>query len=453
MGTLADAGATMTHAVVEALSRQKTGSRDAGGWRVWDTRRAMSEIAAEVVALERVPFFSHLDEHELRQLVRCGRRGSFDAGQTVFREGDEADGMYVVLTGAVKLSRDDAEGREVQVAVFETGGFFGEPALLDGRPRAATAVAVAPCELFVLERREFLARLMSAGADSLIRVLGALSRTTREASERMWAQELARERVRAEMEVERHRSLAQLVAGVAHELNTPLGLAHTAADLIEKRCQASALAERASGDTAAQAILDDVLEAAGLLRRNVVRAHALVESFKQVSVRQLSDRVETVDVAEVVADVVGLFTLNARRANLDVRVDDCRDANAGAWSGSTSQLTQVLLNLLTNAERYAYPGDRGGAVEITLGTARLDARPAVELIVRDFGCGIAAEHRSQIFEPFFTTDRGRGGTGLGLTIVHSLVTSAMGGTIDVTSEDGGGTRVTVTLPMRRPPMS
>src|SRR3954469_20004928 len=103
----------------------------------------------EVAALERIPFFSHLDAHELREVVGCGRRCSLDAGQTVFREGDEAESMYVVLAGTVKLSRHDAEGSEVQVAVFETGGFFGEPALLDGRPRAATAVALAPCELFV----------------------------------------------------------------------------------------------------------------------------------------------------------------------------------------------------------------------------------------------------------------------------------------------------------------
>jgi signal transduction histidine kinase len=237
---------------------------------------------------------------------------------------------------------------------------------------------------------------------------------------------------------------------VAHELNTPLGLAHTAADLIENRCQATALAERASGDTATRQVLDDVLEAAGLLRRNVVRAHALVESFKQVSVRQSSDRVETVDLAEVVADVVALFELNARRAGLEVRVLDRRDPAAGPWTGSPSQLTQVLLNLLTNVERYAYPGDGGGAVEVRLGTAHLDARPAVEVVVRDFGRGIAPEHRSQLFEPFFTTGRGRGGTGLGLTIVHNLVTSAMGGAIDVDSRPGEGTTVTVTLPMRGP---
>ncbi len=405
----------------------------------------MGDIAPVVLALQRIPFFRHLDERELEGLARTGRRRACGAGETIFREGDEPDGMYVVLAGAVKLIRRDAEDGQVQVARFEAGGYFGEPALLEGRARAATAVAVAPCELVVIERAEFLARLQNAEPEVLVRALGALSRATREATERMWEQELARERVRAEMEIERHRALVQMVAGVAHELNTPLGLAHTAADMIEKRCHATALAERADGSPAARRVLDDVLEASGLLRRNVVRAHALVETFKQVSVQQLSDAVETVDVAHVVADIVSLFELNAREAQLTVRVEDRRDPDARSWTGSPSQLTQVLLNLLTNVERYAYPDGRGD-VEIALATVRSDGARAVELTVRDFGRGLTPEQRAQIFEPFFTTGRGRGGTGLGMTIVHGLVTSALDGTIAVESELGRGTAVKVTLP-------
>ena len=405
----------------------------------------MGDIAPVVLALERIPFFRHLDERELEGLARTGRRRACGAGEPIFREGDEPDGMYVVLAGAVKLVRRDAEDRQVQVARFEAGGYFGEPALLDGRARAATAMAVAPSELVVIERVEFLARLQNAEPEVLVRALGALSRATREATERMWEQELARERVRAEMEIERHRALVQMVAGVAHELNTPLGLAHTAGDMIEKRCHASALAERADGDPAARRVLDDVLEASGLLRRNVVRAHSLVETFKQVSVQQLSDAVETVDVANVVADIVSLFELNAREAQLALRVEDRRDPDARSWTGSPGQLTQVLLNLLTNVERYAYPDGRGD-VEIALATVRSDGARALELTVRDFGRGLTPEQRAQIFEPFFTTGRGRGGTGLGMTIVHGLVTSAMDGTIAVESEPGRGTAVKVTLP-------
>jgi signal transduction histidine kinase len=191
------------------------------------------------------------------------------------------------------------------------------------------------------------------------------------------------------------------------------------------------------------------LEASALVRGNVLRAHRLVESFKQVSAREASDTVETVDVAEVVQEVLELFKLNARRAHLDVTFEDHRDPADGAWTGSPSHLTQLLLNLLTNAERYAYPDGKGGAVQIHLEAASVAGRPGLELTVRDFGCGISPEHRSQIFEPFFTTGRGRGGTGLGMAIVHSIVTSALGGSIRIDSEVGRGTSVTVTFPDRK----
>jgi signal transduction histidine kinase len=175
-----------------------------------------------------------------------------------------------------------------------------------------------------------------------------------------------------------------------------------------------------------------------------------VESFKQVSARQVSGTVETVDVAHVVGDVLDLFKINARRAHLAISFADRRERPETTWTGTPSHLTQVLLNLLTNVERYAYPGGEGGAVEIELTTAAVDGRPGIELTVRDFGRGIAPEHRAQVFEPFFTTARGRGGTGLGLAIVHNLVTAVLGGTIRVDSELGAGTCVTVALPSQEP---
>jgi len=282
----------------------------------------------------------------------------------------------------------------------------------------------------------------------LVRVLAAVSRASRDTTERMWELELAHTRMRAEMEIERHRALSQMVAGVAHELNTPLGLAHASADLIERRCGTGALAECARGDPTAGAVLTDVAEACGLLRRNVTRAHALVESFKRLSVRQLSDGEERVDVATVVRDAVELFGPSARDAGLDVRIEDRRDGRAAEWTGSPGQLTQVLFNLLSNAERYAY--DAGGSVEIVIADSELDGAPAVELTVRDFGRGIAPEDRERVFEPFFTTGRARGGTGLGLSIVHGIVTSAMAGQVDVESALGEGAAVSATLPLKRP---
>ena len=402
----------------------------------------------EIAALRQVPFFAHLDVHGLEELVAAGHRLSMAPEQVVFAEGDEPDGMYILLEGRAKVLRCNGEGRQLALATFERGSFFGELALLEGRPRSATIVTLEPCELFLVKQEEFLDCLASTSPEVVVRVVAALSRMARDATERLWREELAREKLHADMRIARHRAVGQMVAGVAHELNTPLGIANTAADLIEKRLREPVMADALSRDPAVQRIADDVLEASRLLCSNVWRAHRLVESFKQVSARHVAETVETVDVADVVGDVINLFRLNARRAHLEIRFDDRRDPGDAAWTGSPSHLTQVLLNLLTNVERYAYPDGNGGPVEIELATAALAGRPGVRLTVRDFGCGIPREHASQIFEPFFTTGRGRGGTGLGLAIVHNLVTAVLAGTIRVDSDRGAGTAVIVTVPSK-----
>ena len=95
-------------------------------------------------------------------------------------------------------------------------------------------------------------------------------------------------------------------------------------------------------------------------------------------------------------------------------------------------LSQVLLNLLTNVERYAYARETGGPVEIVLGQTADGRNDRFSIIVRDSGRGMAPETRDRIFEPFYTTGRSKGATGLGMAIVHNLMTSALGGTVEVT---------------------
>ena len=171
----------------------------------------------------------------------------------------------------------------------------------------------------------------------------------------------------------------------------------------------------------------------------------LVQTFKHVSVQQVVDRIETVDLSETVSDVIDLYAIEGRRAGMVVRLDDRLDPASRRWTGYPGHLGQVLLNLLSNGERYAYPAG-GGPLDVVLAAHATPSGPGFALTVADHGRGIPEADRSRIFEPFFTTGRGRGGTGLGLAIVHNLVTSAMGGTITLISEVGVGTSVTVTLP-------
>jgi signal transduction histidine kinase len=415
-------------------------------------REAPSPEALEApvrAALRTIPLFARVDAESLRALAAAGKTVELGPGEAVVREGDPAYGLYSVLSGALRVSARGAGGAEVELRRLGAGESFGELALLDGGTRSASVETLTPCRLFTLERVAFLAALPRSPA-LLAAVLAGLTEAVRTSSQRVVREELEQRTLRAEMELERYRALTQLVAGVAHEINTPLGIVSTAASVVGRRASAAALIE-AAGDPEARASLEDLRAAAALIEANVRRAHALIQSFKQLSVSQLVDTPETLSLPDTVEEIVGLFRIEARRAGLEIRVRNALpDGAAGTWVGHRGYLSQVLLNLLTNVERYAYPEGAGGAVEIEVAEAGDGKEDAFAVTVRDFGRGIAPDALPRVFEPFFTTGRGRGGTGLGMAIVHNVVTSALKGRVELTSEPGRGTAVTVTVPKTVP---
>lgn len=188
-----------------------------------------------------------------------------------------------------------------------------------------------------------------------------------------------------------------------------------------------------------------------MIERNIERAHRLVEEFKTLSVSQVSDTLEQLDLVRVVGEIVELFSINARKSGLRVVVvDQLTPAQVSTtWHGYRGRLSQVVLNLLTNVERYAYPGGTGGDVEIEVAPDAV--QDGFVLSVRDHGRGIPEADLARVFDPFFTTGRAQGGTGLGLAIVHNLVVDGLGGRVEITSESGAGTTVTIHLPTRPPP--
>lgn len=396
--------------------------------------------------LARVPLFAGLTSDDLSSIVAAGRKKTLGTGQIVFREGDPSDGLYLVLSGSVKVYKPNDDGTEVNLLIVGVSEYFGELALIDGGPRSASVESLEPCELFVLERETFVA-LLSQSPQRLASMLSNLTHAVRTTSERVFRETLQQQVIRTEMELARYRSLAQMVAGVAHEINTPLGTVNTAVSVVKRRLTAEVLGPLAN-DPKARAPLDDVHEAMELIEANIRRAHKLIQDFKKLSVGQISDTKDSLDLVAVVDEVVSLFKINAREAKLVIEARSHLAPTERAWLGYRGYLTQVLLNLLTNIERYAYPDGAGGKVEIDICSEDWRTEGAFVLVVRDFGRGIRAEHLPKVFDPFFTTGRSKGGTGLGMAIVYNIVTTALKGSIELTSVSGSGTTVTLQFPRK-----
>jgi signal transduction histidine kinase len=187
----------------------------------------------------------------------------------------------------------------------------------------------------------------------------------------------------------------------------------------------------------------DIAESLELMRRNVERANRLVQDFKKVSVSQLRDERELFDIAEAIEETVGLVLVSLKRSQVQVKFHNKLASEQKKWVGYRGFLSQVLINLLTNVERYAYPKGVGGIVDVTI---RLEDDKHYCLTVKDYGRGISKEDQARVFEPFFTTGRSIGGSGLGLAIVHNLVVNSLSGEIKFKSEEGKGTEFIVIFP-------
>ncbi len=325
-----------------------------------------------------------------------------------------------------------------EITVFHAGDTFGELALLDGNPRSATATCISPCRLFLVPQEVFLLLLGSSPA-MLTVMLRRLVTKIRYDTEQILETELEKEHIRAEQEAARRRAMSQLVAGVAHEINTPLGIANQAASLIGEILHAPG-----APPVLDKSAIEDLRDASQLILTNIERASRLITTFKSLSVAQARDVREKVSLRKLVEDTVELFSLKGRSKQLQIALEDRLGAGMSDWVGYPAILSQIVLNLLTNVERYAYPSGKPGPVEIILnGSSDGDT---FSVIVRDYGQGIDPNHLSQIFEPFFTTGRHQGGTGLGLSIVKNLVTESLGGGITIDSQPGEGTTVRMTLP-------
>jgi len=253
------------------------------------------------------------------------------------------------------------------------------------------------------------------------------------------------------IEAEKLAALGRLVAGVAHEVNNPVGISLTVASALQRRNEQFS-AEFAQGDLRRSSLTEFLRvnhEAAEQLVANLNRAAELVQSFKQVAVdRNFSDR-RQFNLRDLTEQVVTSLRPGLGKQNLSLTVDCPDDLQMNSYPGPYGQ---VLTNLFVNALAHAFPSggmtkDNPGRMEIKISPVGLDM---VELIFTDNGRGMSEDIRRRAFDPFFTTRRDQGGTGLGLHIVYNIVTGRLGGRISLTSEVGKGTQVRLQLPRIAP---
>lgn len=242
---------------------------------------------------------------------------------------------------------------------------------------------------------------------------------------------------------EKMAALASLVAGMAHEINTPVGLCVTLASHLEVITRK--LDEQYRGEGMKRATLEeylaDCLQATEMLLRNAERAAKLVGTFKQVSVDQAGEGRRVFGVRDYIGEILLSLTAKLRNCGHEIVVTGDEKLAVDGYPGAYGQ---ILTNLILNSLVHAYEPGQAGTIQIHI-EAKGDQ---LVTTYRDDGKGIPAASLPHIFEPFFTTRRNQGGTGLGLAIVYNLVTKLYGGTIACCSEPGQGTTFRVTLPLQ-----
>jgi C4-dicarboxylate-specific signal transduction histidine kinase len=241
-------------------------------------------------------------------------------------------------------------------------------------------------------------------------------------------------------------ALGSMVAGIAHEMNTPVGNARLAATSLVFRAQQMRLILD-SGKVSKADITqcaDDFVEGASLIDKSLERAADLVRSFKQVAVDQSSNRHRSYFLDAVIRENQVLLSPRLSKAAMVLTTNIPPKLEMSGYPG---ELGQVLTNLIENAMVHGYADAPGGDIFIDVD---LPMPERVRIRVRDRGCGIPEAFLSRIFDPFFTSRMGQGGSGLGLSIVYKLVTQSLAGSIAVESEVGVGTTFTVELPLHTP---
>jgi C4-dicarboxylate-specific signal transduction histidine kinase len=238
-------------------------------------------------------------------------------------------------------------------------------------------------------------------------------------------------------------SLSGMIAGIGHEVNTPVGIGVTAASHLQEKVK-EANTRFSSGQLKKTDLVDFLTvaqDSSEILLKNLNRAAALVSSFKKVAVDQVSDEKRSFYLDTYIDEVLLTLRPSLRKLDHKISVKCPKDLKMDSYPGAISQ---VVTNLILNSTIHAFDEDMIGEMNILI----TDSDDNVNMIYTDNGKGMEESTLAKIYDPFYTTKRSTGGSGLGMHIVHNLVNQTLNGKIDVASSPGLGIKVQMTIPKR-----
>lgn len=344
----------------------------------------------------------------LDRVIPIPRIVDFDTDEMIFDEGDPADGLYLIASGCVRISKRGRGGQQETLAYLESDDFFGEMALYDPAPRSARATATEPTRL---------GRIGRADLDKLLRLapVEVSTNLTKVTIERL--RQTDAHLIREVMEAERLSLVGSMASTIIHDFKNPINVILGAASLLEKRADDPGLVRYCA-----------------MIRRSVDRMLVMIQELLDFS-RGTSDlTLESVSVGQLLAELDEQVL--DRLPDVGVSVER-RVAYSGTLRIDHLRFVRMLLNIIKNAVE-AMP--QGGTLTLTVDQRENDAK----FVVSDTGHGIPHEILPTIFEPFVTYGKA-GGTGLGMALVRSVV-EAHRGTITVESAPGEGTTLTIIVP-------
>jgi len=241
---------------------------------------------------------------------------------------------------------------------------------------------------------------------------------------------------------EKMASLGGLVAGVAHEINTPVGMGVTAISHLEMKLDNYATRYETGQLTRSdfESLLKSATETSRIVHQNLNRAANLIRSFKQVAVDQTSNELREFNLSEYLDEILQSLTPKLKKGGHQVSIDCPEDIVIFNHPGA---LSQVMTNLIMNSLIHGFSERDNGKINIKVSTHK---SRGINLEYRDDGKGLAKANVAKIFDPFFTTARNKGGSGLGMHIVFNLVTQTLGGSIECDSKEGEGIHFSIKLP-------